>query len=142
MLRLFRFTSPRKVEATHLDVSHAGDKFRVALKRVTGARRFTLRVRSATRDVVLTMPTRSSLGSAREFVERHAAWIGARLNRLPRPVPFEPGAIIPLRGVNHVIAHAPDSRGNVWVEAAGAPAGAPALCVACEGPHEIGRAHV
>ena len=85
MLRLFRFTSPRKTETTHLDVSHAGEDFRVALKRVSGARRFTLRVRSATRDVVLTMPPRSAIGTAREFVERHAAWIGARLNRLPRP---------------------------------------------------------
>lgn len=116
MLRLFRIDTPRKVDTSHLEVSHAGEEFRVALKRVTGARRFTLRVRSATRDVVLTMPVRSSLVSAREFVERHTAWIGARLNRLPRPVPFETGAILPLRGVNHVILHRPDLRGNVWVD--------------------------
>lgn len=140
MLRLFRIDSPRKRETTHFDVSHAGENYRVALKRVTGARRFTLRVRSATRDVVLTMPPRSSLSSAREFVERHTAWIGARLNRLPRPVPFETGAVIPLRGVNHVIHHRPDMRGNIWIECGSAISleAENALCVACEAPH-LGR---
>ena len=137
MLRLFRIDTPRKRETTHFDVAHAGEDYRVALKRVGGARRFTLRVRSATRDVVLTMPVRGSLASAREFVERHAAWIGARLNRLPRPVPFEPGSIIPLRGVNHVILRARDSRGNVWTESGVSlnVEAEDALLVACEAPH-------
>jgi predicted metal-dependent hydrolase len=137
MLRLFRIDTPRKRETLHLDVCHGGDNYKVALKRVAGARRFTLRVRSATRDVVLTMPVRGSLSSAREFVERHAAWIGARLNRLPRPVPFETGAVIPLRGVNHVIHHRPDLRGNIWIEAGVAVSleAENALCVACEAPH-------
>ena len=137
MLRLFRIDTPRKREATHLEVSHAGEGYRVALKRVSGARRFTLRVRSATRDVVLTMPPRSSLSSAREFVERHAAWIGARLNRLPSPVPFESGAVLPLRGVNHVILHQPDKRGNVWIEAGVAVSleAENVICVACDAAH-------
>jgi predicted metal-dependent hydrolase len=143
MLRLFRFTSTSPSETTHLDVSHAGEAYRVALKRITGARRFTLRVRSATRDVVLTMPPRSSLGSAREFVERHAGWIGARLNRLPRPVPFAPGEIIPLRGENHVIMHRPLMRGSVWVEAFKSfnAEAEHALCVSCESPHISRRIH-
>ncbi len=140
MLRLFRIDSPRKRETTHLEIAHAGAGYRVALKRVTGARRFTLRVRSATRDVVLTMPVRGSLASAREFVERHAAWIGARLDRLPRPVPFEPGETIPLRGVDHRIVHAPGLRGNVWAEHRLTTEAQSwrALCVACEAPH-VGR---
>ncbi len=104
---------------THLDISHAGDHFRIALKRMTGARRYTLRVRSATRDVVLTMPKRSSVASARDFAERHAAWIGARLARLPQPVPFGPGSKIPFRGVEHLIVHRPDARGTVWAETIG-----------------------
>ncbi len=137
MLRLFRIDAPRKRDVIQLDIAHAGGSYKVALKRVAGARRFTLRVRSATRDVVLTMPVRSSLISAREFVERHAAWIGARLNRLPLPVPFESGAVVPLRGVNHVIHHRPDLRGNVWIETGCAVSleAENALCVACDTPH-------
>lgn len=89
---------------------------RVDLRRVSGAKRFTLRVRSATRDVVLTMPHRASIASAREFAEKHVAWIGARISRLPRVVRFESGAVIPIRGELHVVVHRPDARGAVWIE--------------------------
>ncbi|MGO8832354.1 MAG: M48 family metallopeptidase [Roseiarcus sp.] len=131
MLRLFqnRKTNPPVV---HLDVAHCGATYRVALKRLPSARRFTLRVRGATRDVVLTMPARSSLNSAREFAERHAAWIGARLARLPRPVIFEPRSIAPLRGVDHAIVHRPGVRGVVWVERADR---GPLICVAGDLAH-------
>src|ERR1700721_3174445 len=115
MLRLFQ-SRPPSAPVAHLDIADRGAVYRVALKRLTSARRFTLRVRGATRDVVLTMPARSSLKSAREFAERHAAWIGARLARLPRPVTFEPFSVAPLRGVDHTIIHRPGARGVAWIE--------------------------
>ena len=111
MLRLFQRQAPE--QAAHFDIAHDGETFRVALKRVATSRRFTLRVRTATRDVVLTMPARSSVKAAREFAERHAAWIGTRLARLPEPVAFEPRAVTPLRGVDHRIVHRPGERGGV-----------------------------
>ena len=83
---------------------------------MASARRLTLRVRSATRDVVLTIPKRSTIASAREFAQRHAAWIGARLSRLPAPVPFTHGSKLPYRGVEAEIQHQPDRRGTVWIE--------------------------
>jgi predicted metal-dependent hydrolase len=116
MLRLFQ-RRPSSPPTVHVDVSHGGEVYRVALKRLSSSRRFTLRVRTATRDVVLTIPTRSSLQSAREFAERHAAWIGVRLARLPEPVSFEPRSATPLRGVEHRIVHCPAARGVVWVDA-------------------------
>jgi predicted metal-dependent hydrolase len=135
MLRLFQ-SRPPNTPVAHVDVAHSGATYRVALKRLSSARRFTLRVRGATRDVVLTMPARSSLKSAREFAERHAAWIGARLARLPRPVTFEPQAIAPLRGVDHRIVHRPDARGVVWTEN---DDGGPIICVAGECAHVARR---
>ena len=114
MLRLFQRQAPEK--ASHFDIAHDGEVYRVALKRIATSRRFTLRVRTATRDVLLTIPSRSSLKAAREFAERHAAWIGTRLARLPEPVAFEPRATTPLRGVDHRIVHRPGERGGVWVE--------------------------
>ena len=131
MLQLFRRTEAAP-GAAQLEITHAGETYRVALKRVRGARRYILRVRTATRDVILTMPSRGSIASARDFAERHAAWIGTRLRRLPIAIPFADGAIIPIRGVDHVIRHCPRGRGNVWVEAQGAGVDHPALalCVA------------
>jgi len=132
MLRLFRgVATPR--DPTQLQVSHAGDSYKIALKRVAGATRFTIRVRSATRDVVLTMPLRGSLSAARDFAERHAAWIGARMRRLPQPVPFEPDECIPFEGVPHRILHQPLARGTVWLGMT--PESKPAICVAGDARH-------
>jgi hypothetical protein len=86
MLRLFRRdTSSGTIAHDHLDVAHEGAVYRVSLKRVTGARRYTLRVRNATRDVVITMPTRGTLTAARDFAQRHA---GLQLVFIDCPQPF------------------------------------------------------
>ncbi|MBE7218822.1 MAG: M48 family metallopeptidase [Caulobacteraceae bacterium] len=122
----------RSTDIAFFDVAHAGETHRVQIRRIATARRFTLRVRAATRDAVLTMPPRGSLVRARAFVERHAAWIGARLAKLPGPTPFGPGASLPLRGATHRIVHRPGARGTVWIEAE--TGGEPRLCVAGEAP--------
>jgi len=127
----------RITDVSFIDVTHSGETYRVLLKRVAAARRFTLRVRAATRDVVLTMPPRSTVISAKTFAERHAAWIGARLNRLPAPRSFGADEVVPVRGVLHKIAHRPGVRGTVWIET---PVKAeadslPLLCVSGEAPH-------
>ena len=128
MLRLFE----RSPEPAHLDVAHDGEIYRIALNRSPRSRRFTLRVRAASRDVLLTMPARASFKAAREFAERHSAWIGVRLARLPRPVAFEHSAKTPLRGIDHTIVHRPGARGVVWLEAG---EHGPLICVAGDGPH-------
>jgi predicted metal-dependent hydrolase len=128
--------SPTALRSTGTDVlvvTHAGVSHTVQVRRTANARRFTLRVRAATRDAVVTIPPRASLARARTFVERHAAWIGTRLERLPVPTPFDPGASIPLRGVLHEIVHCPAARGTAWVES-GSPGKPPRLCVSGEAP--------
>jgi predicted metal-dependent hydrolase len=132
--------APRTSDLAFIEVSHAGETFRIALKRISTARRFTLRVRAATRDVVLTMPPRGSLIGARNFVERHAAWIGVRLQRLPTPMPFGGGEIVPIRGVNHRIVERPRERGTAWIEPASiGDKGLPLLCVTGERAHVARR---
>jgi hypothetical protein len=133
MFGLFRTRTPRPAATTHLDVAHDGSVYRVALKRVATAQRFTLRVRAATRDVVLTIPARGSVSAAHEFAARHAAWIGARLARLPQHVSLEPGASLPLRGVEHEIVHRPHQRGSVWTETDAG--GRPLICVSGDNAH-------
>jgi len=105
----------------------------VRLRRHRQARRYTLRIQSATREVVLTMPPRGTLNEASDFAQKHGAWIAARLDRLPRAAPFAPDGVVPLRGVPHRIAHRRGARGTVWTETDDAGGGL--LCVAGEAPH-------
>ncbi len=104
-------------EPAAIEVRHGDERLRIELRRSPTARRLILRVRGATRDAVLTVPRRTSLADALSFAERQAAWVGARLKRLPQPVFFEPGAIIPLRGEPTLIVSRPDARGVAWIEA-------------------------
>ncbi len=121
-----------------LAVVHAGVTYRVAVKRVGSARRFTLRVRAATRDAVLTMPPRASLRTARAFAERHAAWLVTRLDGLPSGIALAPGTVVPLRGVDHVIAYAPGRGGAAIVEVEVAnPASMPRLVCRAGDPASV-----
>ncbi len=113
-LRALLYRRPTEPQA--IEVVCDGAVHLVRLRRHRQARRYTLRVVAVTREAVLTMPPRGSFREAREFAERHGAWIASRLDRLPRPAPFEHGSEIPLRGVVHAIAHRRSARGTVSTE--------------------------
>jgi len=134
-LRALLFRS-RPPEPQSIEVAFDQAVYAVRLRRHPQARRYTLRIQAATREVVLTLPPRGSLREARAFAERHGGWIAARLGRLPEAVPFAPGLVIPLRGVDHRIEHRRGQRGTVWREVAAD--GAQLLCVAGDAPH-LGR---
>ena len=123
---------PKPPAAATIQLVVAGEAISVTVKRAPQARRFTLRVRAASRDVLLTMPARGTLAGAREFALRHASWVEERLGRLPQRIFFAPGAVVPVRGVEHVIAHRPGARRAAWVEAAGSGL---LLCVSGELAH-------
>src|ERR1700691_2774878 len=95
-----RPTEPQAIEVVFDRAVHA-----VRLRRHRQARRYTLRIQAATREVILTMPPRGTLKEARAFAQKHGGWIAARLGRLPEAVPFTPGVVVPVRGVPHRIAH-------------------------------------
>jgi predicted metal-dependent hydrolase len=119
-----------------ISVTFEGEVYLVRVRSHRQARRYTLRIHSATREVLLTMPPRGSLREARAFAEKNGGWIAARLDRLPPPVPFAPGRLLPLRGIGHRIEHRPGARGTVWIEASGQER---LLCVAGEAPHVARR---
>jgi predicted metal-dependent hydrolase len=123
----------RPIEPQAIEIFFDRAVYLVRLRRHAQARRYTLRVQAATREVVLTMPPRGSLREARAFAEKHGGWIAARLGRLPQAAPFAPGVTIPLRGVPHRIAHRCDARGTVWTETD--EPDEHLLCVAGELPH-------
>jgi hypothetical protein len=105
----------------------------VRVRRHRQARRYTLRIDAASREVVLTMPPRGSLQEARDFARKHGGWIAARLQRMPEAAPFVPGAEVPVCGVPHRIVHRRGQRGTVWTETD--DDGQRLLCVAGELPH-------
>src|SRR6201987_4544468 len=105
----------------------------VRLRRHRQARRYTLRIDAALREVVLTMPPRGSVHEARDFAQQHGGWIAARLKRLPEAAPFVHGIEVPLRGIPHKIVHRRGVRGTVWTEID--DRGQRIMCVAGEPPH-------
>jgi predicted metal-dependent hydrolase len=123
----------RPSEPQSIQVAFDQSVYLVRVRRHRQARRYTLRIQAATREVILTMPPRGSLREAKAFAEKHGGWIAARLHRLPEAAPFAAGAVLPLRGVAHRIEHRPGSRGIVWGEIA--ENGEPLLCVAGDAPH-------
>jgi predicted metal-dependent hydrolase len=127
----------RPSEPSTIDIEFERHIYRVRLRRHRQARRYTLRIQAATREVLLTVPPRGSLKEARVFAQKHGAWIAARLSRLPQPAPFAHGTVLPLRGVDMRIEHRRGERGTVWCEMG--EDGAHMLCVAGEAPHVARR---
>jgi predicted metal-dependent hydrolase len=123
----------RPSEPQTIQIVFDGSIYLVRVRRHRQARRYTLRIQSATREVVLTIPPRGTLKEAHDFAQKHGAWIAARLGRLPRAAPFADGVAVPLRGMPHRIVHRRFTRGTVWIEAGGA--GEPLLCVAGDARH-------
>jgi hypothetical protein len=105
----------------------------VRLRRHRQARRYTLRIRAASREIVVTMPLRGSVREAKIFAQKHGGWIAARLQRLPVATPFGHDMILPVRGLAHRIVHHPGKRGTVWIESNAS--GERLLCVAGGAPH-------
>jgi predicted metal-dependent hydrolase len=126
----------RPAEPSRLLVKHGSQIYSVRLRRHRRARRYTLRIHPSDREAILTMPPRGTLMEARAFAQRHGGWIAARLGRLPKAAPFQPGTVVPLRGAPHRIVHRPGVRGTVWTETR--DDGERILCVA-GGLEHIGR---
>ncbi len=129
----------RPAEPATLVVRHGSQHFAIRLRRHRRARRYTLRIHPTDREAILTMPPRGTLKDAREFAELHGGWIAARLGRLPKAAPFQPGTVVPLRGVPHRIVHRSGERGTVWTETR--DSGEKIICVAGDPDFTDRRVH-
>jgi predicted metal-dependent hydrolase len=118
----------RPTEPSTIAVKVGSQIYAIRLRRHRRARRYTLRIHPSDREAILTMPPRGTIADAKDFAQRHGAWIAARLGRLPKPAPFQPGVLVPLRGIPHRIAHRAGARGTVWSETR--ESGERILCVA------------
>ena len=89
----------------------------VTWRRSARARRISLRIDATRGAVVVTLPPRAGTAAGLALLEKEAAWVAARLARLPRPVAFVDGAQVPLADEGHRIRHQPGGRGGAWLEA-------------------------
>src|ERR1700734_2702843 len=126
----------RPAEPSTLHVKHGSQIYSIRLRRHRRARRYTLRIHPSDREAILTMPPRGTLADAKDFAQRHGGWIAARLGRLPKAAPFQPGTLLPLRGVPHRIVPRAGVRGTVGTETR--DSGERILCVV-GGPESIER---
>ncbi len=67
------------------------------------ASRLTLRVSRTRRAVIVTLPPRCDIGEAGTFVHSNIEWVRKCLGAIPEDVPFADKAILPLRGIPHLI---------------------------------------
>lgn len=90
------------------------------LRRSRRATRFSLKVSYTERVAILTLPYHVSADEASGFLARHTDWLKRQIDRLPKPIPFNTGSIIPLRGDAHKLHFAGPGRhqGVVWLEQA------------------------
>lgn len=88
----------------------------VTIKTAPTSRRMSLRVNTMTEGLLVVIPPGLTERDALKFVHDKAEWVRARLEAMPPRVPFEPGHVVPVLGMPHIIAHAPDARRGVWIE--------------------------
>ncbi len=122
---------PRSREPDAIDIDIDGRSVTIALRRHRQARRLKLSHDPAQRRFVLTLPPRGRLDTALAFLDTQGTWIGRCLERQVAPQPFRDGAIVPVRGADHLIVHRPGARGTVWCEPDGE---LPVLAVAGKAP--------
>ena len=92
-------------------VSLPGGAVPVEWRRNPRARRISLRIHPKGEAVVVTLPPRSSRAAGMRLLVDNATWVTDRLAALPTRTSFEPGAVVPLHGVDHAITHLPGTRG-------------------------------
>lgn len=93
------------------------------LRRHPRARNLTLRVNTANRKIVTTIPKRASRREAVNFILTNYAWVIERLAHAPETMPFADGNMVPLRGQPHQIRFVDPARGRGVVKALATPDG-------------------
>lgn len=89
-----------------------GTPVEVAVKVRANAKNYRLSIAAGGKPI-LSVPPHGHWSDASQFLARQNAWLAARLNRGPKPIAFVDGAVIPLRGTDHLIVAAERIKGRV-----------------------------
>jgi predicted metal-dependent hydrolase len=100
----------------------------IEVRRSDRAKRLQLRSVPPRGVIELVIPRRASFAAALAFAKERADWIAETRAGLTPPRLIEPGARLPLLGIEHRLEHRAGMRGTVWQEA-------DAICVAGDVRH-------
>ena len=100
MIGLFRKAF---ADGDRIEVAGVGVRLRVSGR----ARRISLRVDLARREVVAVAPTARRLHEAAAFANQRADWIAERIGAAPERQTLAPGQMIDILGQPHLLRHAP-----------------------------------
>lgn len=78
------------------------------------ARRIVLRV-GPNGEAGLTVPPGVPVATVRRFLDRRRDWLEERCAAAPEPVPFEPGALVPIEGRERQLRHDARHRGRIAI---------------------------
>lgn len=81
-----------------------GREVAVTLRLNPRARRLIVKVHPSTGEVSVVAPSQRALDRALAFAQGESRWIARQLARVPLAIPFEAGARIPYRGIEHLVA--------------------------------------
>lgn len=111
-----RKTAKRRDMARRALLRIEGKSVEVTLQLNRRARRLIVKVHPSTGEVTVVAPSRAAFSEALDFARTESEWIAHRLKGVPRPVEFELGARIPLRGEMHIIRRGEIRNRPVWVD--------------------------
>jgi hypothetical protein len=92
-----------QVDGLHRQLEALGLAAPISVRVSPRARRLALRIDAAERRIELILPRGVPANRGLRFLAAKREWVEARLNALPKPVPFAEGAIVPVLGVPHRI---------------------------------------
>ena len=93
-----------------------GRTVEVSVKLNPRARRLIVKVHPVSGEVSVIAPSNKALERALEFARGQSDWIARQLARVPGRVALVPGARMPFRGEDHLIARCEDARTPVWID--------------------------
>mgnify|MGYP000648465471 CR=1 FL=1 len=115
--------------ALHMDMlSLRGEQVPLVVRHNPRARRLIVRVDMTTGAVHVTTPNKRNVKAAVSFAHSHADWLIEQRKNVARAEPFCDGAVLPVRGVPHLIRHVDGARSAVQ-QIAAVSAGLPELQV-------------
>lgn len=80
------------------------------------AKRLTLRVIPGGEALKITTPAHVGDRAIQKFLERNRNWVAVRLARLPKKIRICDGAVIPYRGIDHLVTASGKLRGLVEIK--------------------------
>jgi len=109
---MFKLGKTKWPEVTTANVN--GRAVEIAVRVHARAKHYRLTINAGGKPV-LTVPPHGRWNEAIGFLNRQINWLEVRLKRAPEGVPFIDGAVIPVRGMSHLVVAAERIRGQVEI---------------------------